>query len=245
MMLTAAIVVASASVFVGCGDDNFPKGRMGAIGINSLQTTSTSATAYWTIVSDGSCAGYKVTISEGTRDNLGEVVVNQEFDNCKTYHATFSGLQPNRHYVMTTQAIPAEGSGFNEADTYSLDFMTAPIIEGLTYSAVTYSDITLKDKEGNDSIAKIGSFETTWTAIDKANCGGYTVSLQGKNDKAEWANLSATTINDAATATCKFNKLLEPGKDYRVTVCPNPNNACYYDKGETTTGEVLTAPAAN
>lgn len=240
MMLTAAIVVASASVFVGCSDDNYQ--NMGPVGINSLQTTSTSATAYWTIVSDGSCAGYKVTISEGTRDNLGEVVVNQEFDNCKTHHATFTGLVPNRHYVITTQAIPADGSGFTGADTYSLDFMTAPVIEGITYSAVTYSDVTLKDSAGNDSIVKRGTFEATWTAIEKNNCGGYAVSLQGKNKEDKWANLSSSNVGEALYT---FKEQLEPGKDYRVTVSPRPNNACYYSTGETATGEVLTAPAAN
>lgn len=229
------VLFASSSLLVSCSDDDYPKDTMGAIVVNSLQTTSTTATAYWTVVSNGSCDGYKVVINEGTRESKGAEVINQTFQP-KEYTATFTGLKANTTYVITTQAIPSKSSGRTKADTYEMQFMTAPLVTGIAFSPVTY------DEDNN------GTVTVSWNAIQQANCGGYTVDLQsgtlGDDNQYTWANLKSEGLTSASAVTVKFEGLIEPGQTYRVRVRPNPRNGCWYAAGEYTISSNLTAPAA-
>lgn len=228
------VLFASSSLLVSCNDDDYPKDTMGAIVVNSLQTTSSTATAYWTVVSNGSCDGYKVVINEGTRESKGAEVVNQTFQP-KEYTATFNGLKANTTYVITTQAIPSKSSGRTKADTYELQFVTAPLVTGVTFGPITY------DATGH------GDVTISWNAIAESNCGGYTVDLQvgtPKDGNLEWTNIKSETLTSASVVTVKFAGLIEPEKTYRVRVRPNPRNGCWYAAGEYTISNNVTAPAA-
>ncbi len=227
LMLTAAVCVASASVFVGCSDDDYP--NFGAIGINSLQTTSSSVTIYWTIVPNSNCDGYKIIINEGTRDSKGAEVINQTFD-ARTANHTFEGLKQNTTYVVTTQAIPSSSSGYSTADIYELQFMTAPLVSG-----ITLGDFTAYNGGTCSATAK-------WNAVAKENCGGYTVTLQSKDGDA-WKNLSTENIADAATTTTVFSGIA-PSATYRVSVSPRTSNSTWFAKGEATYSNEVTSPAA-
>ena len=246
------ILFASSSLLVSCSDDDYP--NMGAIVVNSLQTTSNSVTAYWTIVSNGSCDGYKVVINEGTRENKGAEVVNQTFKP-KEYNYTFTGLNPNTSYVITTQAIPSASSGWSTADTYEMQFMTAPLVSGISFGSVTYYDVEEADKDGNFITYKRGSVTASWNALAANNCGGYTANFdvwqladtskpEADNNKYDWRNVKSETVTSASANSVTFDKLIEEGLTYRVRVRPNPSNACWYPSGEFTISDDLVAPAA-
>ncbi|MDE6240780.1 MAG: fibronectin type III domain-containing protein [Muribaculaceae bacterium] len=232
LVATMGILFASSSLLVSCSDDDYP--NMGAIVVNSLQTTSSSATAYWTVVSNGSCDGYKVVINEGTRANKGAEVVNQTFQP-KEYNATFNGLKANTTYVITTQAIPSKSSGRTNADTYEMQFVTAPLVSGISFGSVTYNE----DNKGTVTVS--------WSAIDESNCGGYTVNIDegqlGDDNQYSWANLKSETLTGASNTSVKFEELIEPEKTYRVRVRPNPRNGCWYAAGEFTASDDFKAPA--
>lgn len=257
MVMMLGVLLASSSLIVGCSDDDYPKNVMGAIVVNSLQTTSTSVTAYWTVVSNGSCDGYKVVINEGTRGNKGAEVVNKTFGP-KEYNSTFTGLQPNTSYVITTQGIPSASSGRTEADTYEMEFTTAPRVSGVTFGAFSaYADVETgeEDKDGNPVTEKLGSVSVTWDAISASNCRGYTAALEAwqladptkpeaDDNKYGWTAVGSVTINSAATTTAKFSEVVSPDTKYRAKVTPNPANSSWYPTGEATTSAEVTSPAA-
>ena len=254
MVMMLGVLLAASSMLVGCSDDDYPKNVMGAIVVNSLQTTSTSATAYWTVVSNGSCDGYKVVINEGTRSNKGAEVVNKTFAP-KEYTSTFTGLAPNTAYVITTQAIPSASSGRTEADTYEMEFTTAPLVAGISFGTITYVDVPLLDNEGNIVNHKKGSVTVTWDAISASNCRGYTVVLQAwqladqtkpesDKNKYDWRNLKSETINGAGNNSVTFSKLIDPETKCRASVTPNPANSSWYANGEATVSAEVTSPAA-
>ncbi len=225
-MLTAAVCFASASVFVGCSDDDYP--NFGAIGINSLQTTSSSVTIYWTIVPNDKCDGYKIVINEGTRESKGAEVVNQTFDS-RTANYEFKGLKQNTTYVVTTQAIPSSNSGYSTADTYELQFMTAPLISGITLGNFT-------PFEGTTC-----SGTAAWNGVQASNCAGYTVTLQVQ-DGNSWKNVTSANISDPLQTSNVF-KGIEPSSVYRVSVTPRPSNSSWYPAGEATYSSTVTSPA--
>ncbi len=229
-----AMGLMSALVFVGCSDDNFPENKFGAIGVNSLQTTSTTATAYWTIVSNGSCDGYKITINEGTREQKGAEVVNQQIDDCHIGHATFTGLKENTSYVMTTQAIPSASSGRPDAETYEIQFMTAPIVKNVTYGEISYKVV-----EG----VTLGTMTASWDAIDAKNCGGYAATLF-KVDGETSTVVSTVNITTSATTSATFTDCVVPSTKYIIGVRSRANNACWYSTGEWTYTAEFTSPAA-
>lgn len=250
----AGVFVAASSLLVGCSDDDYPKNVMGAIVVNSLQTTSNSATAYWTIVSNGSTDGYKVVINEGTREAKGAEVVNQTFEP-KVYHSTFSGLKENTSYVITTQAIPSKSSGRDKADTYEMQFVTAPLVHNISLGEITYAVVIDYDKEGNEVRYVKGSVNVSWDQIVATNCGGYTANFEGwilkdtskpesDSNPYQWTNLKSETLTGAASNSVKFANIIDPNTKYRVRVRPNPSNACWYPQGEFSISSEVTAPAA-
>jgi hypothetical protein len=125
-LLTLAAMVLFASVLpTSCSDDSdFPDNVMGQIAIHSCQTTSNTATIFWTIVSNENCDGYKITLREGTRANLGAVVEDLTFDKY-TRNYTFENLKPATSYVVITQGIPGVASGLVDALPYYKEFTTA------------------------------------------------------------------------------------------------------------------------
>lgn len=230
LVMAAGLLLMSSSVFVACSDDE--QTQLGAFGVNSLQTTSTTATAYWTSMANGNCAGYKVQIIEGTRENKGAVVVEKEFDPY-TAHGTFEGLRENSDYVIATQGILAEGSGYSSAEVYEMHFMTAPIVHNIAVSPVTMYDYTYNevDEEGNviEITVRRGRVTASWDAIQAKNCGGYNVTLFDGADKV----VSTKVIASAATNSIVFDMLM-PSTEYYVGVSPRPSNACWYPSGEMT-----------
>ncbi len=244
LVMTLGVLFASSSLLVSCSDDDYP--NMGAIVVNSLQTTSNSATAYWTVVSNGSCDGYKVVINEGTREQMGAEVVNQTFKP-KEYTATFKGLKPNTTYVITTQGIPSASSGRDQADTYELQFMTAPLVSGIAFGEITYTDVTVTEN-GVPVTYKKGTTTITWNEIASNNCGGYTADLQlgtlDSNNQYAWSNVTSITLGSSNEVSAKFTEYIDPEKTYRVRVRPNPRNGCWYASGEYTISNEVTAPAA-
>lgn len=252
LMAAATLLFAASSVFVACSDDD--NSNMGPVGINSLQTTSTSATLVWTIVPNDKCDGYQVSICEGTRANMGAVVVDQTFDN-RTARATFTGLQPNTSYVAITKAIPSKSSGFSGADTYEMEFMTAPIVHNVTAGAVSaYTKHTSKDAEGNDVVTYTASVTASWTALT-GNATSYTVSIfrwaladeskpEGEKNKYQWKAEESKVIDNIATASYTFKDKVVPDSKYRIGVRPNPKNGDWYPTGETSYSAEFTSPAA-
>jgi hypothetical protein len=124
LLTIVGMVLISSAMLVSCDDDDdFPQGTMGQIAIHSCQTTSTSATIYWTIVSNDKCDGYNIALYKGTRDNLGAVVEEKTFDKY-TRSYTFSNLTPSTTYVVKTQGIPSANSGMSGALEYYKEFTT-------------------------------------------------------------------------------------------------------------------------
>ena len=260
MVMMLGVLLAASSMLVGCSDDDYPKNVMGAIVVNSLQTTSTSATAYWTVVSNGSCDGYKVVINEGTRSNKGAEVVNKTFAP-KEYTSTFTGLAPNTAYVITTQAIPSPTSGRTEADTYEMEFTTAPLVSGITFGTFSaYTDVETEDvdEEGNAITVteKIGSVAVSWNAIDASNCAGYVAALEAyqladpkqpesDENKYSWKVVSSKTVSSATSTSTTFSEVVAPATKYRASVTPRPANSSWYANGEATVSAEVTSPAAD
>ncbi len=251
LMAVAALLFASSSVFVACSDDD--ESTMGPISINSVQSTSSAVTLYWTIVPNSSCDGYNVTICEGTRANKGSVVLSQDFDN-RTATATFSGLKQNTSYVAITKGIPSKSSGFSDAYTYELEFMTAPLVQNITAGTISYRDITTEDSDGNEITETVGTFDATWTALS-GNAGTYTIALQkygladptkpeGDDNKKVWSAVTSATISNIATVSYTFKDLIVPETTYRVGLRPNPSNGDWYAAGEWQYSPEFTSPAA-
>lgn len=225
LMALAAILFAASSALVSCSDDDAV--NFGAIGINSLQATSSKVTLYWTIVSNGSCDGYQITICEGTRDNKGEVVIDETFDARTAYH-TFEGLKENTAYVVTTKAIPNKDYGYSGADTYEMAFKTAPLVKDIVLDNITYPEGAAK-----------GSATVSWTPLTD-NAGSYNVIVYEWNDG--YIVVANKAVSSIATGSITIDGIIRPGYDYIVAVIANPSNACWYKNGEYSYSDWVTAP---
>ncbi|MDE7471534.1 MAG: fibronectin type III domain-containing protein [Paramuribaculum sp.] len=250
LVMMLGVLLASSVALVGCSDDDYP--NFGAVGINSLQTTTSTVTIYWTIVPNENCDGYKITINEGTRESKGATVIDKTFD-ARTANATFDGLKANTTYVVTTQAIPSSKSGYSQADTYEMQFMTAPLASGLVVSDFSYKAVL--DWEGNPTGDYVGSAVARWNAISCENCGGYNATLFVCNGCA-WAVVQTITNQDTensdgsialgankTTATFKDQDKIQPGMKYRLGVTPRPANSSWYPAGEITYSNEVTSPS--
>lgn len=251
LMAIAALLFASSSVFVACSDDD--GSIMGPISINSVQTTTSSVTLYWTIVPNSSCDGYNVQICEGTRANKGTVVINEDFDN-RTAKATFNNLQPSTSYVAITKGIPSKGSGFDDAYTFEFEFVTAPLIRNIAVGAITYTAVTEEDKDGNEVVKHYGTVSATWTALQD-NAASYTVSLfrwaladeskeESDKNKYGWQVVKTSTITDISVGKCTFANEVLPENKYRIGVRPNPGKGDWYPAGEMQYSADFTSPSA-
>lgn len=137
MML--GVLLASSAAFVSCNDDNeFPENTLGATFIQQITAYTTSVNLRWTITPTDNVEGYQIDIYEGSRDNMGTTVVATGTFGKKVATGTFTGLTPNTTYTVASQCIPADGSGFTDADVAYFQFTTAPV---LTVTSATISDI--------------------------------------------------------------------------------------------------------
>ncbi|MCM1484014.1 MAG: fibronectin type III domain-containing protein [Muribaculaceae bacterium] len=248
MML--GLLLASSSVLVGCSDDDDP-GIFGAPSVNSLQTTTTSATVYWTRVPNSSCDGYQIKIYEGTRENIGTPVVDQTFDN-RTSTFTFTGLRPNTSYVINAKCIPSASSGYTQADAYEMQFMTAPLVGGLSLSQITYTVETKYDADGQPYPVATGEMTGSWTALT-SNAGGYSATLFRQSDNGsvtipeksgKWAALSTVNFTDSIEArSAKFTGIDDKGGIFCLGVNPRPSNGEWYPAGERTYSANVTVAA--
>ena len=147
----AGALLLSSMAFVGCSDDNdFPKNKLGASFIQSITAGTNYVDLRWTITPTDNVDGYKVQIYAGTIGNLGSEVASGTFDK-KTPNGTFTGLQPDTHYVVATQCIPASGSKFNDADIAYFEFWTAPTT---TITSVNVTDLKLMVNEDGTPVTK-------------------------------------------------------------------------------------------
>lgn len=240
------VFLVSSLAFVACSDDDdFPKHTMGAVNVNSCVTTSTSATFYWTIVSNGTCAGYELSIFEGTREAKGTEVVNWSTDDPKETTHKFTGLKENTSYVVCTKAKPAPKSGFSSAETFELQFMTAPIVP-VTDVEMEIVPVEVIDTTGEYVTVDMVDVTVTWQDMPITNCGDYTVAIyKGTKADVKAANLvkSDGVLRQDNTTTHTFSHL-DLGAQYTVTVTPKPNGYCWYLTGEPSYKELVT-PAAN
>lgn len=244
-MVLLGVFLVSSLVFVACSDDDdFPKNTMGAVNVNSCVTTSTSATFYWTIVSNGTCAGYELSIFEGTREGKGTEVVNWTTDNPKEANHTFDGLKENTSYVVCTKAIPAPKSGFSSAETFELQFMTSPIVPVTNVEMEVMPTEVLDTTTGNYETVDRAYVTVTWKDIPASNCGDYKVAIY-KGNKAEVGAKTLVKLQNILrrdnTTSYTFPSL-ELNTDYTVTITPVPNASCWYLTGDASYKE-LTTPA--
>lgn len=163
------VLLASSSVLVGCSDDD--PSTMGALPVNSVLVTGTTANVVWSIVPNESCGGYEVTLLQGSRE--GQVIETKTFDN-RTCKHTFTGLTPNTEYVVKTQAIP--GKGFSNADVFYREFTTAPNVD-VKVEGFSFYEVEGYDSEGNPTTTPYYSVSLKWAGIPESNCGGYSVSV--------------------------------------------------------------------
>ena len=136
-VMALAALVASSAVFVSCSDDKaLPDNMLGASFIQRITAGGDYVDLGWTITPTDNVDGYLVQIYEGTRSNMGSSPVVSKTFGKKEATGTFTGLQPNTNYVVTTQCVPAQGSGFTDADVAYFEFWTAPLIQPTAVSAV-------------------------------------------------------------------------------------------------------------
>ncbi|MBD5308669.1 MAG: hypothetical protein HDS15_05260 [Bacteroides sp.] len=232
MMLGMLLV---SSVFVACSDDD--DSTFGAVPVNSVRVTGTSVTVIWSIVPNDKCAGYEVSILQGSRD--GAVVASQSFDN-RTCQGTFTGLQPNTRYVIKTQGKP--GSGFSGAEVYYREFTTSPLVE---VSVVGFDFYQVEGYNSDGELVKTDYYRVnlTWPAISQNNCGGYRINVY-PGTIASHTNQAAgsAVVSDPAVNSATIEKL-SPATTYTVVSYTAPNAMCDYANGEQRMIE-FTTPAA-
>lgn len=238
LVMMLGVLLASSSVLMSCSDDD--DGMMGAVPVNSVVATSSTVDVVWSIVPNDNCAGYIVSLLQGSRD--GAVIETKEFDN-RTCKGQFTGLQPNTEYCIKTQAKP--GAGFNSADVYYREFTTSPIIDVNIVSYDAYN-VNGYDSDGNPTVTKYYTINMDWPAIAESNCGGYYVAVFNCK-KADWkANAAKTgqvTISKddhGVIATSASIKGLESGKTYTIGAYARPNSMCDYTQGDWSLTEITT-----
>ena len=243
ILMSAGILLFSSTMFQSCSDvmDKMPDNTMGASFIQVITASTTSVSLQWTITPTDKVDGYKVEIYQGTRDNMGSLVTSGTFDN-KTYTSTFSGLTPDTHYVVTTQCIPAAGSGFSKADVAYFEFWTAPVLTLLSATAsnvkqMTYEDGNPKtDADGNplyqaDVTVKWAENLTVQQVKNITVYIGY-VNEEGQETQAYNANTPAlnyenpnSPLGTSYTVTVE-NVVL--GGNYVADIFPNPSEYSWF-----------------
>lgn len=244
-MMVLGVILATSFSFVSCSDDG--PSEMGPYSVNSCVAKSTSVTIFWTVTPNDKCAGYEVTLYQGTRDNLGAEVTKYVTDNNKDYTHTFTGLTPNTSYVIMTKGIPSANSGFKGAEAYYQQFMTAPLVN------VTNVSCEVKSVSSTDVIT--GATTTTdyafatvhWEEYPASNCGNYNIAIYEvtvKDDKESLVSVGSKVVahNDAAAGWTFGNLKLDT--KYAITCQPVANNACWYTGNGDATRYDFTTPAS-
>lgn len=231
MMLTAAVCAMSASVFVGCSDDE--PTTLGALPVNSCRVTNTTVTVTWSIVPNDHCKGYEITLYQGTREN-GQELQKQQIDDNKKCSTSFSGLTQNTKYYVKTKAIP--GAGFSNADEFYRDFTTAPDVN-VSVNNFEFYQVQSYNAEGELVTTDYYRVNLSWPAIPESNCGGYGLNLY-QCEQANWVSslkaISSVTIGKVQgniATTAQFEKLA-PNTVYTVATQARPNNVCDYSVGD-------------
>lgn len=241
-MLTAAVCAMSASVFVGCSDDE--PTTLGALPVNSCRVTNTTVTVTWSIVPNDHCKGYEITLYQGTREN-GQEIQKQQIDDNKKCSTSFSGLTQNTKYYVKTKAIP--GAGFSNADEFYRDFTTAPDVN------VSVSNFELYKGYTSEGVyTDLYRVNLTWPAIPESNCGGYALNIY-QCEKDNWVssltaikNVTIGKVEGHIATTATFAGLM-PSTTYTVATQARPNNVCDYTVGDPCLIEFKTpdVPAGN
>lgn len=234
LMLSAALCLASASVFVGCSDDD--PTTMGPLPVNSCRVTGTTVTVTWSIVPNDNCKGYEVTLYQGAIGS-GQELQKKDIDDNGVCSTSFSGLVQNTKYHVKTKAKP--GNGFTGADEFFREFTTAPDVY---MNAVKESDFQFYQVKRyvTDSTYVYDNYyrvNLTWPAIPESNCGGYTVSIY-KCAKADWttgtkavASVAIGKVEGVIATNAEFEKL-DPDATYTASISARPNSACDYAAGD-------------
>ncbi len=221
LMAIAAILFATSSMLVACSDDD--SSTLGPVSVNSVRVTSNSVTIIWSIVPNDKCGGYDVSLLRDSRD--GAVVEAKNFDN-RTCTYTFTNLEPNSRYVIKVQAVP--GKGFSDAEIFYREFMTAPLVDGLT---VTYSNYGSREVVSNGQTTTVSTCTATltWDAISVDNCGGYNIALyEGTADNHLENPVANTRISDN---TVSFPNLIV-GNPYCIEGYIVGNTMCDFSTGD-------------
>ena len=237
-MMALGVLLVTSGALVSCSDDG--PSEMGASAVNSCLATSNSVTIYWTVTPNEKCAGYEVTIYQGTRENLGAEVTKYVTDDNKDCSHTFTGLAPNTAYVIMTQGIPAPNSGFKSAEPYYQPFMTAPLVNVTSVSCEVKTVQSTDVITGDVTITDYAFATVHWEEYPISNCGDYSIALttveKNKDGKDVVVNVaSATVAHDKAAAGRVFGNL-KLDTEYTITCRPVANNACWYrGNGDATT----------
>lgn len=241
MMSLGALLVTSFSL-VSCSDDGLSE--MGAYSVNSCVATSNSVTIFWTVTPNDKCAGYEVTIYQGTRDNLGAEVTKFVTDNNKEYTHTFTGLTPNTSYVIMTQGVPATNSGFKSAEPYYLQFMTAPLVN---VTDVTCDVRTIQNADvvtGTTTSTDVAFATVHWEEYPSDNCGDYQIAIYEKTADGEEVSAGSRVVPHADASNGWTFGPLNLDTDYVITCQPVANNACWYRGAGQATRYTFKTPAA-
>lgn len=248
-MAAATLLFAASSVFVACSDDD--DSMMGPVGINSIVTTTSSASVYWTNVDANNCDGYKVILHEGGRD--GAVVEEVTTSSAKETNHNFTNLKANTVYTVSTQGIPAQGSGFSSADIAYRQFMTAPLVT--TASVSMGSRINKEVDENGEIVEVLRAFArvfvnqvapTVFDNVTISNCGSYFITVyEGTEDKVgndtKVKDITLTLKNVADGAEFFPLKL---NTTYTVaTRAVSDGASCWYTGNATASYYTFTTPA--
>lgn len=244
LMLSVAVCLASASVFVGCSDDD--PTTMGPLPVNACRTTGTTVTVTWSIVPNDNCKGYEITLYQGALGS-GQELQKKDIDDNGVCSTSFSGLVQNTKYYVKTKAKP--GNGFSGADEFFREFMTAPDVYINPVKESNYEFYQVKRYVTEEEYVYDNYYRVNlnWPAIPESNCGGYTVSIYKCAESAWNASLTAVAsiaiskVENVIATNAVFEKLA-PSETYTVTISARPNSACDYDAGDICLTE-LTVPA--
>lgn len=225
MAMMLGVLLASSSVLVSCSDDDTDV--MGPCPVNSVQVTSTTVNVVWSIVPNDACAGYEISLLQGSRD--GAVLETKKYDN-RTCYGDFSGLTPNTKYVIKSQALP--GQGFSSSEVFYREFMTSPLMDPKVVS-IDYYTTSGYNSEGVMVTTPHYKATISWSAISNTNCGTYNIDLyEGK--KADYGTDKSEYIKDSmymTTTSVEFDDLDE-NTTYTLACYTQGNSACDYSWGD-------------
>lgn len=243
-MMVLGVILATSFSFVSCSDDG--PVQMGQVPVNSCRVTSNSVSIYWSTVPNENCAGYQVVLYQGSRENLGQEVTSNDYDN-RTYKATYGGLQPATVYTVAVRSLAGEKSGLTDGDFYYRQFATAPLI------SVTASNATFYKTEGVTSDGSWGKVirarvTLTWPEQAVTSAGGYelVVKLVTVEDGKETTSNVGSFSTDKLNVTSTVADGLIPGRKYIFSFRTRGNGNCDYSYSDyaDVTYTVPAAPAA-